>query len=191
WTEHQPLADARAAASTPMPPPRATAGTPMPAPEVRTAATSLTRVPHLVSAVTVLLVAWTALWVGETLAVSLERRFVPALAPKQFHHKDRGPALQRAAFAQPDRLPLYGSSELQTLGSRHHASNLFMEYPTGFTVFPVGDIGTTALIMVQSLASVGGDARGRKVVFLLSPNWYYQVKDYSEEYAGNFSGLQA
>src|SRR5439155_12211886 len=178
--EEDLLADARPAA-----------GTCMPAPKVRTAATSLARVAHLVSAVTALLVAWTAIWVGETQAVSLERRFAHALAPKQFHQKDRGTALQRAAFAQPDLLLLYGSSELQTLSDPYHASNVFMEYPTGFTVFPVGNIGTTALIMVQSMASVGGDARGRKVVFSLSPYWYYQVKDYSEEYAGNFSGLQA
>src|SRR5262245_16786669 len=108
----------------------------MPAPEGRTAATSVTSVSHLVSAATVLLVAWIALWVGETLAVSLERRFAHALAPKQFHQKDRGTALQRAAFAQPALLPLYGSSELQTLGNPYHASNLFSEYPTGFTERP-------------------------------------------------------
>jgi D-alanine transfer protein len=139
-----------------------------------------------------LLVACTALWVAETWAQSLEGRFVHALAPMQFHQKDRGTVFQRAAFTQPDLLPLYGSSELQELrDSPYHASNLFMEYPTGFTVFPVGDIGSTTLIMVQSLAGVGDDARGRKVVFSLSPYWYYQVQDYSKEYAGNFSGLQA
>ena len=110
---------------------------------IHTTATTLMRVPHLVSAVTVLLVAWTALWVGEMWAVSLERRFAHALAPQQFQQKDRGTALQRAAFAQPDLLPVYGSSELQTLDNPYHASNLFSEYPTGFTVFPIGDIGST------------------------------------------------
>ena len=123
--------------------------------------------------------------------MALERRYAHALAPRQFHQKDRGTALQRAAFTQADLLPVYGSSELQTLEDPYHASNLFMAYPTGFTVFPVGDIGSTTLIMVQSLAAIGDGARGRKVVFSLSPYWYYQVKDYSQEYAGNFSALQA
>ena len=73
------------------------------------------RAPHLVAAATVLLVVGAALWGGATWAVALERRYAHALAPRQFHQKDRGTALQRAAFTQADLLPVYGSSELQTL----------------------------------------------------------------------------
>jgi D-alanine transfer protein len=151
----------------------------------------LVRWRHLVAAGAALVLVCAVLWAAEMRAVSLERRYAHRVAPEQFNQKNRGTAFQRAGVAQADLLPLYGSSELQTLNDPYHASNFFREYPTGFTVFTVGDIGTTTLIMVQSLASLGDAARGRKVVFSLSPYWYYQVKDYSKEYAGNFSALQA
>jgi D-alanine transfer protein len=151
----------------------------------------LTRSPRLVALLIALLVVGIAVGVAEMWAQWLERRYVHGLAPQQFLQKNQGRALQRAAFQQPDLLPLYGSSELELLDDPYHPSNFFRHYPTGFTVFPVGNIGTTTLIMVQQLAAIGPDARGRKVVFSLSPYWYYQLKNYAEEYAGNFSALRA
>ncbi len=67
---------------------------------------------HLTPAlITILLIA--ALLTGSTqYAEWLENRYVHALAPKVFNQKYLGSALQRAAFRQPDLLPMYGSSEL-------------------------------------------------------------------------------
>ena len=138
-----------------------------------------------------MLLVGSALAGGEVYAEHVENRYVHALAPKLFLLKNQGSALQRAAFRQSDLLPLFGSSELLAKDDPYHASNVFETYPTGFTVFPVGDLQTTTLIMVQALAAIGPDLRGKKVAFSLSPYWYYQINEYAQEYAGNFSPLHA
>ena len=151
----------------------------------------LTRAPHLISlAVAVVLVA-AALVVGHMYAERVENNYIHILAAKQFLLKNQGSALQRAAFRQTDLLPFYGSSELLALHNPYHASNVFQDYPTGFTVFPVAGLQTTTLIMVQALAAIGPDLRGKKVALSLTPYWYYQINDYAQEYAGNFSPLHA
>lgn len=120
----------------------------------------------------------------------LETRWVHALAPQMFAEKHRGVALQRAAFRQPDLLPVYGSSELNLRNARH-ASALFRDYPTGFTVFPVGNFGTPALVSLQALASVGGDLRGKKVVLSLLPGPFLGDAVDPHAYTANFSPVQA
>src|SRR5262245_1196716 len=120
----------------------------------------------------------------------METRWVHTVAPQMFAQKSRGVALQRAAFRQADLLPIYGSSELN-LRNPLHASALFREYPTGFTVFPVGNFGSTSLVWLQALASVGNDLRGRKVVLSLLPGAFLSEEVDPHAYAANFSHLQA
>lgn len=133
----------------------------------------------------------TAILVSGTLyAREQERRYIHALAPQMFEQKSQGSALQRAAFREADLLPLYGTSEL-LLTNRYHASALFRNYPTGFTVFPVGKPGTTSLITLQDLAAVGADLRGKRVAISFSPGWFLQTMLDAASYAGNFSRLHA
>ena len=148
------------------------------------------RSPRLLAAGAAGLLFAGALSVATLYARGLERRWVHTLAPQMFSEKHRGAALQRAAFGQPDLLPIYGSSELN-LRNPHHPSALFRAYPTGFTVFPVGSFGTTNLIWAQALASVGGDLRGKKLVLSLLPGWFMNEAVDPHAYAANFSPVQA
>lgn len=123
-------------------------------------------------------------------AQRLERRHVHDLIADFSDPKLHGVALQKQAFAQDDLLVLYGSSELiQKVPNT--AGEFFEEYPTGFRVFPVGKAGTTALAVLQKLAAVGEDLRGRKVAISLSPSSYFAEEVDPGYYAGNFSVLQA
>jgi len=124
-------------------------------------------------------------------AHDVARRYVAALAPLVFEQKDQGALLLDTAFAQPDLLPLYGSSELR-IADPDHPSTLFRTYPTGFAVFPVGKADTTCLVMLEKLAAAGPDLRGKKVAIVLSPVWFFG-RDQADPagYAGNFSRLQA
>ena len=92
-------------------------------------------------------------------------------------------------------LLVYGSSELNLQAAYNrpfHATNLFRDRPTGFTVFPVGKAGTTCLIMLQKLAALGPDIRGKKVAISLSPFWFFERLDLRPDaYAGNVSDLHA
>jgi len=146
--------------------------------------------PRLLSAAAAGVLFATVLSVATLYARRTETHWVNTLAPQMFAQKHRGVALQRAAFRQSDLLPIYGSSELN-LRNPYHPSALFREYPTGFTVFPIGNFGTTNLIWLQALASVGRDLRGRKVVLSLLPGWFMEDAVDPHAYAANFSRLQA
>lgn len=146
--------------------------------------------PHLTAALLALLFASVPLVGGLIWAQRLERRHVHDLIADFSDPKLHGVALQKQAFAQDDLLVLYGSSEL-VKQVPNTAGEFFEDYPTGFRVFPVGKQGTTALAVLQKLAAVGTDLRGRKVAISLSPSSYFAEEVDPGYYAGNFSTLQA
>ncbi len=146
--------------------------------------------PHLRALVYSLFAAGSILAAGVGVGEHLVHRRVYALAPLTFPLKNQGVVLQQNAFEQPDLLPLYGSSEL-VKPVPDKAARFFRRYPTEFEVFPVGKAGTTSLIILQKLAGVGEQLRGRKVAISLSPSWFLTPQIPPHYYAGNFSKLQA
>jgi D-alanine transfer protein len=148
------------------------------------------RIQHLLSAATAVVLCFVGLAGLALYAGSKKTSTIHLLAPEQFDLKSQGVAFQRESFRASDLLPVYGSSEL-LLPDPYHPSVLFRDYPSGFTVFPVGRMGTSCLVILQKLAAVGADLRGKKVVFSLTPNTFYRETIESETYAGNFSLLHA
>ena len=145
---------------------------------------------HLTAALAALIVAGAALAAGLAWCQRTEHRYVHELATDFSDAKLQGVALQKAAFAEDDLLLLYGSSEL-VKEIPNKASEFFYDYPTGFRVFAVGKPGTTALAVLQKLASIGPELRGRKVAVSISPSSYFAEAVDPGYYAGNFSDLQA
>jgi D-alanine transfer protein len=116
----------------------------------------------------------------------LERNYVHALLSSG---KDvnalRSLVMERCAFRQADLLPLYGSSELiKPVPNR--PTELFRDYPTGFSIFPVGKPGTYPIIMLQHLVGVGPELRGRKVAVSISAGWFRESEVIPDQYRGNF-----
>jgi D-alanine transfer protein len=124
------------------------------------------------------------------LCAKAEDRYIHRVAEEIDDQKLQGVALQKTAFAQPDLLVLYGSSELVS-PVQTKASDFFEKYPTGFQVFPVGKPGTTSLAIMQKIASLGRSIAGRKVAFSISPSYFLSEKVNQDYYEGNFSALQA
>jgi D-alanine transfer protein len=120
----------------------------------------------------------------------LEHRYVHVLAPILFLQKTQGIELQKVAFEQSDLLPLYGSSEL-VVSAANKATDFFQTYPTRFGVFSVGKPGSTSLILLQKLAAMGSDLRGKKVAISISPTYFFRQDVPVAYYNGNFSLLQA
>lgn len=160
--------------------------------------------PHLGPALAAVVLAVVVLEVFGVYARSLEHRSILALAAdeavierdgKLAPIKNQGTALQQAALDAGGLLPVYGSSELnlQAAYNRpYHATSMFRDRPTGFTIFPVGKAGTTCLIILQKLAALGPELGGRKLVISLSPFWFFdRVTARADAYAGNFSDLHA
>ncbi|HEY3366690.1 MAG TPA: D-alanyl-lipoteichoic acid biosynthesis protein DltD [Symbiobacteriaceae bacterium] len=146
--------------------------------------------PHLTSALVAVVLIAGVLAAGMLYARGIEARYIHALAPVQFAQKNQGAAFQAMAFRQPDLLPIYGSSELN-IANPYHGNELFKKYPTGFAIFPVGKAGTTSLMILQDLAAVGGDLRGKKVALSLSAPWFFHETLAPDNYAGNFSAAHA
>jgi D-alanine transfer protein len=86
-------------------------------------------------------------------------------------------------------LPIYGSSELK-LQLPENSGRFFRTAPTGFQVSPVGKAGTTSIIILQKIAALGADVRGKKLAISLSPSWFLAPVVNPRYYEGNFS-LQA
>lgn len=145
---------------------------------------------HLRATLLACLLLGAGLVAGLVYADSVEAQYVHALAPFDFLQKRQGLQLQRAAFQQSDLMPLYGSSEL-TIPDPYDASKIFLLYPTGFTVFPVGGDSSSPLIQLQTLAGIGKDLRGKRVVLSLSPDFFIKPDVTQAEYMGNFSRLHA
>jgi D-alanine transfer protein len=149
-------------------------------------ATGRPRIPHLVAALIACAIVIAILCGGRLLAIQLEQKTVHSIAPKDFFIKNQGLAFERAAARTPDILLLYGSSELiDPIPNR--ASDFFSGAPTGFQVCPVGKAGTTSLIILQKLAALGSELRGRKVAVSLSASSFLTPAIRPEYYAGNFS----
>ena len=148
------------------------------------------RTPHLFSAVIAVGVAATILLVARMVAMHLEQRALAWTASKRFQLKDQGMVFQRTAAHARRVLPLYGSSEL-VIGVPDRASKFFQNAPTGFQVSPVGTAGTTSLIILQKIAALGSDLRGRRLAISLSPVWFLMPATRADWYEGNFSLLAA
>jgi D-alanine transfer protein len=145
---------------------------------------------HLVSAALamVMLLAGSGALLGQARAT--EQRYVDTPAARALPHRDQTTALQTEAFRRPDLLPIYGSSELQ-IANTYRGVSFFHTRPTGFMLYPTGDLATSALIWTQALASVGDAMQDRKVVFSISPQMFFRPMIQPEFYAGNFSALHA
>jgi D-alanine transfer protein len=164
----------------------------------------LEQTPHLAPALTAVILGVIVAAAFGFYARSLEYRSMMALAAdeaiiepydKLAPVKNQGTALQQAALDNDCLLPMYGSSELVLHAAYNrpfHATNLFHDQPTGFTVFPVGKAQSTCLIILQKLAALGPALEGRKVVISLSHAWFSdRLMAWPDGYAGNFSALHA
>ncbi len=112
------------------------------------------------------------------------------LHPDDFSSKTRAWSFNGQLLRARRVLPLYGSSEL-IIGVPDRANKFFQNAPTGFQVSPVGTIGTTSLVILQKIAALGSDLRGRRLAISLSPVWFLMPATKVDWYEGNFSPLAA
>lgn len=145
--------------------------------------------PHLIagfSAASILIIVL----IGFSLHVqSLELRYANALASLNPEQTLRGLAIQRAGFQQSDLLPMFGSSEITLLQNEYEAGIFFNEYPTGFNVMDVANIGASSITLAENLAALGPELKGKKIVISITPANFVMSKLPAEYYAGNFSRL--
>jgi D-alanine transfer protein len=135
------------------------------------------------------LLAVCILGVGFGWARGVQERLLHSVAPEFCDAKLHGVALIREALSRPDTLLLFGSSELIP-DVPMKGVDFFANSPTGFSVFPVGKAGTTALSVLQKLGGAGEALSGKKVVLSLSPSFFQSESVDPKYFEGNSSKLQ-
>ncbi|MCX2810766.1 D-alanyl-lipoteichoic acid biosynthesis protein DltD [Bacillus sp. ChL18] len=122
-------------------------------------------------------------------------RFIPekrveesaaALNPNMF----QGLYLQNKMFEDSRYMPIFGSSELSRL-DEFHPSNYFQVNNQGFTPYLVGKGGDQSLIHAVNFAAHYQQLKGKKLVFIVSPQWFIKKGSDEQHFAPNFSSLQA
>ncbi|MFD0825746.1 D-alanyl-lipoteichoic acid biosynthesis protein DltD [Neobacillus sp. M.A.Huq-85] len=101
----------------------------------------------------------------------------------------QGKYIQKKMLEDPKYLPIYGSSELARL-DRFHPSNYFKEVHEEFTPFLIGRGGSESLIHFLNFSEHIGDLRGKKIVFVLSPQWFNPKGADESHFVPNYSSLQ-
>ncbi|HZR05214.1 MAG TPA: D-alanyl-lipoteichoic acid biosynthesis protein DltD [Candidatus Udaeobacter sp.] len=147
--------------------------------------------PHLLSGLIAGALAGVILATGLMAAIRIERHALTWTAPQVFQLKNQGLAFQRAAARESNVLPLYGSSELILGPISQRGGYFFRNAPTGFELSPVGKPGATTATILQKIAALGSDLRGKKVAISLSPAWFLMPGERMDWYEGNFSPLIA
>ncbi len=104
--------------------------------------------------------------------------------------KVKGQAIIQSAAAQDDTVFLFGSSELSTTMISSHPANFFTQYDFGFDVCTVGRGSSQSLIHALILAGNGESLRGKKIVFMISPQHFVEDGIASDMFVANFSQQQ-
>lgn len=96
----------------------------------------------------------------------------------------RGNSITKEALSTDNYVPFFGSSELSRI-SPFHPSVLAEKYDRGYTPFLMGAPGTQSLTQFMMMQSLGNDLKQRKVVFIISPQWFVKhgiKRDYFDAY---------
>lgn len=145
--------------------------------------------PNLFAMAAALAVATVAVAGGYQWSRAKQEKLLHSAAPEFCDAKLHGVALIREALSRPDTLVLFGSSELIP-DVPMKGVDFFADAPTGFSVFPVGKAGTTALSVLQKLGGSGEELAGKKVVLSLSPGFFQTEAVDAKYFEGNSSKLQ-
>jgi D-alanine transfer protein len=101
----------------------------------------------------------------------------------------QGLYLQNKMLEEQKYLPIYGSSELSRL-DKFHPSNYFQVNNQGFTPYLIGKGGSQSLIHAINFAAHADQLKGKKLVFIVSPQWFTKHGSDEQHFAPNYSALQ-
>lgn len=102
----------------------------------------------------------------------------------------KGNAVKNQAFADKEYVPFFGSSELSRI-SAFHPSTLALKYKRPYVPFLLGAPGTQSMTHYLMLQSMGKELTGKKIVFVISPQWFVPEGVTSMYFDRYFSKQQA
>lgn len=101
----------------------------------------------------------------------------------------KGNGLKNQAIATGKYVPFFGSSELSRIDA-FHPSVLAEKYNRSYRPFLLGAAGTQSLSQYFMLESMGNELKGKKAVFIISPQWFVKGGVNKQMFALYYSPLQ-
>jgi D-alanine transfer protein len=101
----------------------------------------------------------------------------------------KGNAIKNKAIGSKDYVPFFGSSELSRI-SPFHPSVLAEKYDRNYRPFLLGAPGTQSLTQAMMIHSMGKNLSHKKVVFILSPQWFVEQGVTNDYFNAYYSELQ-
>lgn len=99
--------------------------------------------------------------------------------------------LQKESIKATDDLLMFGSSEFEaSTGYSTHPFNFFNNKKDGFQVNLIGEAGYKSLVHAVDFGAVGKDLKNKKVVFVLSPQWFIKGGILENAFESNSSEYQ-
>ncbi|GGC75780.1 D-alanyl-lipoteichoic acid biosynthesis protein DltD [Enterococcus wangshanyuanii] len=101
----------------------------------------------------------------------------------------KGDAIKNKAIGSKEYVPFFGSSELSRI-SPFHPSVLAEKYDRNYRPFLLGAPGTQSLTQAMMMQSMGKNLSHKKVVFILSPQWFVEQGVTNDYFNAYYSELQ-
>ena len=105
------------------------------------------------------------------------------------NEKNKGVKILNKASSKNDILIL-GSSELNNTDSPQSAANMFPNDKAPYDICLIGEAGTQSLLHAIKLGAIDTDLSDRKIVLMVSPQWFLGEEIDKAAYRYNFSKLQ-
>lgn len=100
-----------------------------------------------------------------------------------------GDVIKNEAMKSKNYVPFFGSSELNRI-SPFHPSVLAKKYQRSYTPFLLGAPGTQSLSQYMMMQSMGDEMDHRRVVFVISPQWFVKNGVDKPAFDAHYSKLQ-
>ena len=105
------------------------------------------------------------------------------------NEKNKGIKILNKASSKNDILML-GSSELNDTDSPQSPANMFPNNSAPYDICLIGEAGTQSLLHAIKIGAIDTDLSDRKIIFMVSPQWFLGEDIDKAAYKYNFSKLQ-
>jgi len=104
--------------------------------------------------------------------------------------KNQGLSLQKESVSRQDNLLVFGSSELGSKTSPFYVVDFFSGKKDGFQVNLIGRGYSQSIIHAINIGALGQNLKDKKIIFIMSPQWFSESGLRPAEFNMNFSELQ-
>ena len=121
----------------------------------------------------------------------IARKYYDKFGENLTANKFKSVILQNMGARQNDNLMMFGSSEFENnTAYSTHPIKFFNGKKDGFQINLIGKAGYKCLVHAANFGALGTELTGRKVVFVLSPQWFLKRGIDENTFEANTSELQ-